>query len=337
MALTRLSGSQLQTTNVDDISTDKEVNDKLNGHIENINPHVVYQLKSEAGLANGFATLGNDGKVPAIQLPSYVDDVIEFTNIINFPVIGETGKIYVALDTNYQYRWSGSIYISLNATGGLGYVPVNKAGDSMSGSLSLPKTTNTGLKVNNNWGWRDLIGDITPRSSGSLAPLLKNLVGNIREWAYSANDQGDSRFHLPHDYVPGSDLFIHVHWTHNGTAISGTIKIDFFVTYAKSHGQASFPVTLNPSLTVTSLNIANTPTLLHRVDEVQLSTPGGSTTLLNSNLIEVDGFILINYVLTTIPSISGSTFSNTPYVIGLDIHYQSNNMATANKTPNFYA
>ncbi len=51
------------------------------------------------------------GKVPSAQLPSYVDDVIEVANFASLPVTGETGKIYVTIDTNRQYRWSGSVYV----------------------------------------------------------------------------------------------------------------------------------------------------------------------------------------------------------------------------------
>lgn len=53
------------------------------------------------------------GKVPSSQLPSYVDDVLEFANLAAFPATGESGKIYVALDTNLQYRWSGSAYMQI--------------------------------------------------------------------------------------------------------------------------------------------------------------------------------------------------------------------------------
>lgn len=53
------------------------------------------------------------GKVPSSQLPSYVDDVVEYSSSAGFPVTGETGKIYVAQDTNRTYRWSGSAYIEL--------------------------------------------------------------------------------------------------------------------------------------------------------------------------------------------------------------------------------
>lgn len=54
-----------------------------------------------------------DGKIPADYLPSYVDDVVEYANLDAFPAIGETGKIYVALDTRYIYRWSGSVYVEI--------------------------------------------------------------------------------------------------------------------------------------------------------------------------------------------------------------------------------
>ncbi|WP_418131469.1 hypothetical protein [Variovorax sp. 278MFTsu5.1] len=58
------------------------------------------------------------GVVPASQLPSYVDDVLEFANLAAFPVTGETGKIYIALDTNRQYRWTSSIYVQIVASPG---------------------------------------------------------------------------------------------------------------------------------------------------------------------------------------------------------------------------
>jgi len=55
-----------------------------------------------------------DGKVPSSQLPSYVDDVLEFATRSAFPSTGESGKIYVALDTNKAYRWSGTVYIEIS-------------------------------------------------------------------------------------------------------------------------------------------------------------------------------------------------------------------------------
>jgi len=68
------------------------------------------------GIANGYASLDGGGLVPSTQLPSYVDDVLEYTNLASFPVTGTTGKIYVDLATNKIYRWSGSTYIEVSPT-----------------------------------------------------------------------------------------------------------------------------------------------------------------------------------------------------------------------------
>lgn len=99
---------------------------------------------SQKAAANGVATLDASGQVPASQLPSYVDDVLEgyykaadgkfykeasYTNLI----VGETGKIYVSLDTNKTYRWSGATFIyitsgAVDSVNGLtGVVVLNKS------------------------------------------------------------------------------------------------------------------------------------------------------------------------------------------------------------------
>jgi hypothetical protein len=62
---------------------------------------------------NSWAPLVN-GLVPAANLPSYVDDVLEFEGINNFPVPGETGKIYIDTLTQKSYRWSGSQYVFIS-------------------------------------------------------------------------------------------------------------------------------------------------------------------------------------------------------------------------------
>lgn len=58
------------------------------------------------------------GKVLASQLPSYVDDVLEFANLAALPATGETGKIYVTTGNGKVYRWSGSTYIEISAAPG---------------------------------------------------------------------------------------------------------------------------------------------------------------------------------------------------------------------------
>jgi len=73
------------------------------------------QSSSEKGQPNGYASLDGDGKVPASELPSYVDDVLEFADLVGFPVAGDSGKIYVAVDTGLVYRWSGSVYVEISS------------------------------------------------------------------------------------------------------------------------------------------------------------------------------------------------------------------------------
>lgn len=77
-------------------------------------------FKNTKGKANGLASLDDSGKVPSTQLPSYVDDVLEFTQLDQLPKPGEPGKIYVVTSTNLQYRWSGSDYVEISKSLALG-------------------------------------------------------------------------------------------------------------------------------------------------------------------------------------------------------------------------
>lgn len=76
--------------------------------------------RSEMGTANGVATLDTNGVIPSAQLPSYVDDVLEYSTASAFPSRGESGKIYIAIDTNLSYRWSGSRYTKIASDLALG-------------------------------------------------------------------------------------------------------------------------------------------------------------------------------------------------------------------------
>lgn len=82
--------------------------------ILNIDTFVDGRIDAQKAVASGLATLGTDGKVPQAQLPSYVDDVLEFASLANFPITGESGKIYIAIDTGSAYRWTGSSYFKIN-------------------------------------------------------------------------------------------------------------------------------------------------------------------------------------------------------------------------------
>ena len=79
---------------------------------------------AKLGKANGIATLDTTGKVPEAQLPSYVDDVVEGyykvadgkfykESTYTTEITGESGKIYIDLANNVEYRWTGSIFMEI--------------------------------------------------------------------------------------------------------------------------------------------------------------------------------------------------------------------------------
>lgn len=183
------------------------------------------------------------------------------------------------------------------------------------------------------FGWRDIIGPVVPKASGAGSPTRRQYAGgNVYDWSFAANDVCDFVFHIPHDYVPGTDLYIHVHWSHNGTAISGNAVFTFYAQYAKGHDQAIFGSEISNTITYATVDVTTTPQYRHRIDEIAISTSGGDANHLDSDAIEVDGLILGQLKMTTLPTItSGNLFVHT-----VDVHYQSTNMATKNKAPNFW-
>ncbi|TGT64142.1 collagen-like protein [Mesorhizobium sp. M2E.F.Ca.ET.166.01.1.1] len=74
--------------------------------------------KNVGTAAGEVPVLDSGGKIPAAVLPSFVDDVLEFPDLASLPTTGESGKIYVTLDNNWEYRWGGSTYIRLVASPG---------------------------------------------------------------------------------------------------------------------------------------------------------------------------------------------------------------------------
>lgn len=71
--------------------------------------------QNQLGANNGVATLDGNGKVPATQLPSFVDDVLEYPLLADFPATGASGVIYVAEDSGRVYRWTGSVYVEISS------------------------------------------------------------------------------------------------------------------------------------------------------------------------------------------------------------------------------
>ena len=103
------------------VSTDRTINGKaLSDNISLTASDVGAIPASEKGAVNGIASLDETGKVPASQLPSYVDDVVEFENRDAFPETGESGKIYLDITSNISYRWGGTTYVEISSTIALG-------------------------------------------------------------------------------------------------------------------------------------------------------------------------------------------------------------------------
>ena len=107
-----------------------------------------------------------NGKIPAAQLPSYVDDVLEYEDMSSFPLSGETGKIYIARDTNKTYRWSGTTYAEISE------------------SLALGETSSTAYAGNKGKANAEAIGTIANLTTTEK----RNLVGAVNEVKSEVNE-----------------------------------------------------------------------------------------------------------------------------------------------------
>lgn len=107
-------------SNLNTLVGDTSVSNQITDAIDGLNLSSTYIAATQKGAANGLAELDSTGKVPSAQLPSYVDDVLEYSAKSSFPSTGETGKIYVDTTTNLTYRWSGSAYVEISPSLALG-------------------------------------------------------------------------------------------------------------------------------------------------------------------------------------------------------------------------
>lgn len=108
------AGAAIDATKLHDGSVDNTEFGHLDGVTSNIQTQLdAKQNTSEKGIANGYPSLDGSGLVPASQLPSYVDDVEEYADFASLPATGETGKIYVTLDTSGTFRWTGATYVGV--------------------------------------------------------------------------------------------------------------------------------------------------------------------------------------------------------------------------------
>lgn len=203
-------------------------------------------------------------------------------------------------------------------------------------NIIISKTSGEGIKLDPatpTFGWRDIIGPVVPKATGAGSPTRRQYAGgNVYDWSFAENDVCDFGFHIPHDYVPGSDLHIHVHWSHNGTNITGNAVFTFYWQYAKGHNQANFHAEKSTTITYNTTDLATTPQYRHRIDEVAITASSGDSSHTLNTDIEVDGVIMGQLKLTTLPTITGGNL----FIHTVDLHYQSTNLATKQKAPNFW-
>lgn len=181
--------------------------------------------------------------------------------------------------------------------------------------------------------WKDLIGHVSPKATGAGAPTRTLYRGNIYDFAFAVNDQVDFSFHMPHDYKPGTDLYLHTHWSHNGTNISGTLTSTFYISYAKGHNQVVWPAEVVPTLTDSSLSLVAAPQYRHMLTEVQLSATSPSATQIDTDDLEPDGIILATMKVTSLPTVTGGSL----FIHFADLHYKACYLGTVNKAPTFYS
>lgn len=108
------------TTSLSSSSSDLPTSGAVNAALADKADKSTTYTKTEVDTALASKANLIDGKVPASELPSYVDDVLEYSSTSSFPAIGESGKIYIAQDTNKTYRWGGSAYVEISESLALG-------------------------------------------------------------------------------------------------------------------------------------------------------------------------------------------------------------------------
>lgn len=214
------------------------------------------------------------------------------------------------------------------------------------GNFVLPKVAGEGVKVDPaapTFGWRDIIGQINTKGVGASDPDWVAYRGSVYQYKFPSAHLHEAwlTFHIPHDYVPGSDLFVHVHWSQitvdtGGTAgAPGAAKWQFDITYADGHGTAGGAADpFIAPITVTVTQQASTTQYGHMIAEVQFTNSGGTGGLIDSGNISVDGLLLVRIYRDATDA--ADTLNQDPFVHMCDIHYQSTNMATKQKSPDFY-
>lgn len=200
----------------------------------------------------------------------------------------------------------------------------------------VPKTMGAGVLLgpygSESYAWRDLTGVL--QVHGDIGDATRQVYrGGIKALQFAEGESAYIDFHMPHDYAQGTDIYIHAHWSHIGTLVTGgSTTWGFEVIYAKGHDQAAFEA---PKIITVAQN-ASSVQYRHLIAEGLASTPGGSGVLLDTSQLEVDGLIQCRvYLDSNDMTVSGGGVPN-PFVHTVDIHYLSTNVGTKAKAPDFW-
>lgn len=261
---------------------------------------------STKGQPGGLAELDSTGKVPAAQLPSYVDDVLEFSTKAQFPQTGETGKIYVAKDTNLTYRWTGTQYLEISQSLALGETPstaypgdkgkANRdALNSMPTKLTsyLTPTTSTGelVKINYKYAAKDGLNygplqddniDIpsaTTTNAGAMSAIDKGRLDDLYNEFGSIQNPGDKLDSLPKNLVTGVDAT-----SRNATSVTINYKQSDLSTASNSYAN---PITKSQTIPSANQTQAGVMTASDK-QNLDVNIPNRITNLDNKVTTEVD-------------------------------------------------
>lgn len=213
----------------------------------------------------------------------------------------------------------------------------------------LPKTSGVGIKVDlaaPTFGFADLLGDQFSKNTGGTKPTLVAYNGAVDAWQFSDGDEAFLTYHIPHDYVAGTDIHLHIHWSQIAdNATGGTVDFKYFAIYAKGHNQASGSVFTgfngNPiTATFSSIDIDDSGAGLtqyqQHLTEVIISGASATEALFDRDDFEPDGVIELTLEMdaNNLTFVTGST---DPFIHYADIHYQTTGLiGTKSRTPDFY-
>lgn len=282
----------------------KEIEDRKAGDTTITNS--LNALISTKGQPGGLAELDSTGKVPAAQLPSYVDDVLEFSTKAQFPQTGETGKIYVSKDTNLTYRWTGTQYLEISQSLALGETPSTaypgdkgkanrNALNSMPTKLTsyLTPTTSTGelVKINYKYAAKDGLNygplqddniDIpsaTTTNAGAMSAIDKGRLDDLYDEFGSIENPGDKLDSLPNNLVTGIDAT-----SRNASTVTINYKQSDLSAASNSYAN---PITKSQTIPAATQSAAGVMTATDK-QTLDVNIPNRITNLDNRVTTEVD-------------------------------------------------